>query len=164
MPDRIEIDGAAELEKRLAMFEATIRDLRSFWPSVVPLFIKWMRQQFETEGAFMGTPWAPLTARYAAWKGVHYPGKGLLYAEGDLRRGASLPQRDAGPTHLTLSIGWPKAGENLDPDWHQSGTSKMVARPLLAEHLPPEAQDDLERAATDYVTDNARRFGLLASR
>lgn len=132
----------------------------------MPLFIGWMRQQFESEGAFWGTPWAPLSPGYAAFKSRNYPGKTILIAEGDLRRGASLPQREVTPRTLTLTIDWPKggleqdSGLRWDPAWHHLGRGNLPARPLLADGLPPTAMMELENAVGDYVDEMARRVGL----
>lgn len=46
------------------MVAVGLRDLRGLWPRLVPLFIGFERQQFETEGAAGGEPWAP----FEAWR------------------------------------------------------------------------------------------------
>jgi hypothetical protein len=129
-------------------------DLRPFWPLVVPLFVRWMREQFESEGGWGGDPWAPLTPDYAAWKAEHYPGRSILYATGDMRRAASNPERDATPISLSLTIVDPKI------EFHQGGTDKMVARPVIPAELPFGADVELTEAANGYVRENLRRFGL----
>jgi len=167
MPDSgwdVEFDD--ELKKaQLKAFASLLLDLRPFWPRVVPLFVGWMSQQFETEGVYWGTPWAPLSPEYAARKAITHPGKGLLVADGDLRKGASMPARRATRTSLTLTIRWPKRkgrkGQKLDPGWHQLGTQRMPARPLLGPILPMDAQLELEHAADDYVHEMAERVGLI---
>ena len=165
MADRWDVDVDDErLKSQLRAFASLMLDLRPFWPRVVPLFIGWMREQFETEGAYFGTPWAPLSPAYAARKAVTHPGRGLLVADGDLRRESSAPGRKATPTSLTLTIRWRKSKGRrraLDPRWHQLGTDRMPARPLLSEVLPPDAQLELEQAADEYVTEMAQRVGLI---
>lgn len=128
--------------KRLGLFLA---DLRGFWPLVVPLFIEWMRAQFESEGAFAGQPWAPLSHRYGIWKQTHYPGKPILQLKGELRQAASRPERHATPRTLTLTIHDPKI------EHHQRGTPAMPARPLVFAALPIAAQRQLEDAGRRYV-------------
>lgn len=126
---------------------AMLADLRPFFPKLVPLFIGWMRQQFETSGSFfLGHAWAPLSPRYAAWKATRYPGKGILIREGDLRKAASMPKREMTPTSLVLEIHDPKLG------FHQTGTPHMPARPLLVSgYLPRAAQAEVTHAAEQYV-------------
>lgn len=129
-------------------------DLRPFWPLVVPAFIRWMGQQFESEGGWGGESWAALSPAYAAWKATHYPGKSILYAEGDMRKAASKPQREATPNTLTLTIVDPKI------EFHQGGTDKMPARPVIPDSLPFAADNELTDLANLYVRENLVRFGL----
>ena len=161
MPWEIDTEGADDAERAIQRLIVGLRDLRSFWPSVVPLFIGWMRRQFETQGGYGGQPWAPLSAEYAAWKAARYPGRGILVAEGDLRQAASRPERRVTPSTLTLSIDWAGTkGQPVDLRWHQEGNSDMPARPLLFDQLPLSARIELEDVAEDYVRDLARRLGL----
>lgn len=128
-------------------------DLRGFWPLVVPLFIQWMKRQFDTEGAYASGGWAQLTPEYAAWKALHYPGKGILQATGQLRQAASKPRRVVTPRSLTLIID--DSGPHHGPilRYHQTGTGKMPARPLIFgdENMPAEAREELRQAAILYV-------------
>lgn len=181
MADEITLEGADEYDAKLAKLTELIADLRPFWPLVVPLFIGWIGKQFESEGEFFGQHWAPLTPAYAAWKTENYPGKGILSAEGDLRRAATTPERTVTPQTLVLRIKpYEKTerstrttasgarsrarvgtGKEMDPDWFQSGTGRMPARPLLADALPPEADAQLRETAEIYIHENALKLGLL---
>jgi hypothetical protein len=151
-------------EERLEALVDLMLDLRPFWPRVVPLFVGWMGRQFASEGTYFNTPWAPLSADYAAWKSVRYPGKGILVAEGDLRRGASFPERDAKPQSLTLKVTWPKTIEPgdrpFDPNWHHLGRGNVPARPLLSDDLPLDAQAELDKAFDEYVEEMASAMGF----
>jgi hypothetical protein len=140
----IDVDGndSDAFLNRLAL---GLLDLRPFWPMIVPLFIGWMRSQFETQGAFGGAPWAPLSPNYYAWKQATHPGKGILVLEGDLRQAASNPIRETTPTSLTLRIEDPKVG------YHQTGTARMPARPLIFTALPAVASAQVDYAARQYV-------------
>lgn len=142
------------MQRALLRYVSFMLDLRPFWPRVVPAFIRWMRMQFESEGSYGGSPWAPLSPEYLAWKMVHYPGKSILQAEGDLRQAASRPEREARPLDLVLTIVDPKI------EYHQEGTDNMPARPLIFEHLPPDAVLELEDLAEEYADDMARRAGF----
>jgi len=159
----VDVDDA-EKKAQLRAFASLILDLRPFWPRVVPLFIGWEAEQYASEGAFWGTPWAPLSPEYAARKAITHPGRGLLVADGDLRRGVSEPARRATRTSLTLTIKWRKKGKRrtLDPGWHQFGnTQGMPARPLLGPVLPPSAQLELDRVSEEYIEEMAHRVGLI---
>lgn len=146
----VDFNGTPEQLQKLAVF---LTDLRAFWPRVVPLVTGWWRRQFETEGSFAGHAWSPLSPDYAARKASLYPGKGILQATGALRGAASRPARAQTPTSLTLSIDDPKLG------YHQAGTPRMPARPLVfGEPLPAAATAELQVVAEEYVTDLLRRI------
>lgn len=152
MPYTIDYDDK-DARKHVDRVGALLVDLRPFWPRLVPVFISWMRYQFETEGSFASGGWARLSPNYAAWKAVMYPGKGILIAEGDLRRAASDPKRSVTPTTMTLTIEDPKL------QYHETGTSNMPARPLLfGDPLPRAAVDDLDQAAESFIDDWLRRI------
>lgn len=147
-------------ELALARFGAMIGNLLPFWPKLVPLFIGWMREQFESEGAYGGDPWAPLTPEYAARKAEMYPGKGILVATGELRGAASRPQRVMTPTALILRVDDSGTSHGSVLPFHQAGTTRMPARPLLFERLSAPALAQVERAAEEYVEEALRVSGL----
>lgn len=101
---RAELAGLDEAERRVVILRSALRDLRPFWPRLVPVFVRWMREQFESEGAWGGETWAPLSPAYAARKARRYPGKRILVATGDLRKAASTPRRLVTASTLTLII------------------------------------------------------------
>lgn len=156
------VDGdTADEERRLHAFALAMSDLRPFWPKVVPLFIQWMKRQFESQGIYWtGAAWRPLTPDYAARKSIDHPGRGILVAAGDLRRGASQPLRVATPRSLTLTIEWPKGDGHYDPAWHHLGEGNNPRRPLLSQQLNTEQQMELDEVGREYVNDTARRLGL----
>jgi hypothetical protein len=152
----------AELRRDLERVILLLNDLRPFWALVVPVFNSWMKRQFEGEGAFFGDPWEPLTPEYAAWKSIHYPGKSILSAEGDLRRAATSAKRRTTPHTLILEIEpYTKEGETLEPSWFEDGTARMSRRPLLGfDVLPGEARGELDALAASYVGEMIRRLGM----
>jgi hypothetical protein len=149
----ITIHGDRELAAAVQRFELLMSDLRPFWPLVVPIATSWWKRQFDTQGAFAGRPWTPLTAQYSLIKQRLAPGRGLLVFTGAMRQAASRPQRTATARTLTLTIDDPKI------EYHQEGTSKMPARPVVfGSPLPAVAALELDRAAERYVTDFLRRL------
>lgn len=153
----VEIDGsdAYDASRRMRQLQLVLSDFRPFWPMLVPMFVRWMGQQFASEGAFLnGARWVPLSPTYAAYKAVRYPGRSILYAEGDMRRAASMPQRvENTPTRFTLRIQDPKIG------FHQAGDGVPV-RKVLPARLPRHALDEVHDLADDYVSDVIRRLGF----
>lgn len=66
--------------------------------------------------------WQALSPAYKKWKGKHYPNRGILIASGDMQKSFKATN-----THNSLTI------ENTDKKfaWHQLGTRRMPARPML---------------------------------
>lgn len=141
-----------EALRMLRHLELGLSDLRSFWPMVVPLATGWWREQFETEGAFGGQPWAPLAFSTVARKQRLGLRPNILQATGKLKQAASRPSRSVTARSLTLTI-----PSDVLPH-HQEGTSRMPARPLIFERLPFSAEAELEEAGEEYVRDLLRRF------
>lgn len=169
-----ELEGLAENERALSLLLAGLTDLRPFWPLVVPAFIRWMREQFDSEGDWGGEHWAPLSPDYLAYKMQRYPGKPILQATGELRQAASRPRRRATGQFLELIIddsGYTHGGSRprATAPYHQFGggseeiggeEGRPPRRELIPEILPAEAQTDLHEIAERYVQDLARRVGL----
>lgn len=141
----VEIHGDEAAARAVARIMLGFSDLRPFWPMLVPLFIGWMGQQFATEGGWGGQQWAPLTPAYAAVKGSLHPGRSILIASGELRQAASRPEREAAPRTLTLRIVDSKVG------YHQEGTTRMPARPVIPADLPSVGVREVEAAAEVYA-------------
>lgn len=142
----LDLRGLIENERALKAIAVGLRDLRGLWPRIVPLFIGFERQQFETEGAAGGSPWAPLSAAYAAEKARTHPGRSILIRGGALRGAASRPSRQVTPTTMTLTIDDEKA------PYHQTGTTRMPARPLVPGTMPATFDAAVRVAMDDYVT------------
>jgi hypothetical protein len=150
----VHVTGDEAYQRKLAQLELFLEDLRTFWPLLVPVFIGWMGAQFVSEGGWGGQTWAPLSPGYAAEKSRTHPGRSILIREGNLRRAASEPRREATPRTLTLWIDDPVAA------YHQEGTDDMPARPLIPSPLPAAAHRDIDIAAQEYVSTLVRRIGL----
>ena len=143
-----------DLGRRLRGFAAQLVNLRPFWPIAARIGRGWIKQQLDSEGSWGGDPWEPLSPAYAAWKAVHYPGRPILWAERKLRAAALAPERVATADTLELRINDPKAR------WHQRGTRKMPARPIIPPRLPADALDELRDAFDQWVGDLIDRWGL----
>lgn len=122
-------------------------DLSEFWPLLERSTREWLTAQFDTEGRWGGDPWAPLSGAYAARKARQHPGRGILVATGALRdasiRFTPVKTRDTFRAVIRSPI----------VQYHQSGTSRMPARPIIPRRLPATALAELERLAADYVSD-----------
>lgn len=165
-----DLSGFDKYEQALVRMIAMLRDLRPFWPKLTPLFIEWMAERFETEGGFGGEQWEPLSPNYLARKMMLYPGKGILYASGDLRQAASRPRRIPTPASLTFIIDdsrYTHGGNTARSviDYHQRGTDRMPARPLIPEGwqkglLPEPLFSQVEEVAQEWIEEMTVKLGL----
>lgn len=146
---RVDVD-AGDLQRRLQGFAVEMMDLRPLWPKVATLGRRWFAEQFASQGGFGGTPWAPLTAAYAAYKG----GGSILVLSGRLKRAATSARAVMGASTLELHV------DNPIAKFHEYGTRKMVARPIVPKTIPGGAMSDLERLADNHVNEALTRWGL----
>lgn len=154
MPVSAYTTGGEDYQRRLRGFAAQLVDLRPFWPTAAKIGRGWIKSQMDSQGAWGDEPWAPLTPAYAAWKARKYPGKPILWATRALRAKALSPRRVMGPQFLELIIEDPKAA------YHQEGTSRMPARPIIPERMPATALDELRDAFDKHVDELIHRWGL----
>lgn len=149
MSDQVTFDaiGQDAVLARLKRMRERASDLRPAWRRVGDLIARYQRVRFRTEGAFPGTPrWAPLTPEYAAWKLATYGPKPILQREGDLIRSLTSRPMDIeryGPRSAEYGTSVPYA------HWHQTGTSRMVARPPLA--TSPALAREIGRLLGDHI-------------
>lgn len=133
---KLELQGSgfAPLALMLDRFSENVVDGRDIFDAMADAFASTQEQNFKSSGAVYGG-WAPLSPRYAAWKAAAYPGAPILTREGHLRR--SLTQRplgveDIAARRMVIGTDISYAG------YHQKGTSKMPARPMIN---PPTGQE-----------------------
>lgn len=162
------------LASSLSAMQAVLGDLRPFWPQARTLFGEWMNRQFDSEGAWGGDPWAPLTPNYAANKMARYPGRSTLVATRALHDAAIAPRIVESGFH-TLSLAIDDAPIRASrPDYaghaqrdvavasfHQDGTRHMPRRPLIPDEWPAEAEDELREKLEVYLVRMAARLGLI---
>ena len=146
--------GIAATARSVRSLQREIGDLRPFWPRMRPVVSRWMTQQFQTQGAWGGSRWAALTPRYGAWKAAHYPGQPILVRTGNLQRQATRP-RIRGERDMMVVTLWARVAS-----FHQHGTSRMVARPIIPAAWPAQASKEFRDAIRGYIADRIRRSGL----
>lgn len=78
------IMGDVVLARALSRFGDGVRDFSPVWEQIRNDFVRIGEEQFGTEGARSGQPWAPLSPTYAAWKEKHFPGRPILRLSGAL--------------------------------------------------------------------------------
>lgn len=109
----------AQLQKMLHEFEDWRPELTAAGDYLINLY---QNPVFETEGGIFGARWQPLSAAYAIRKATTYPGRGILEASGDLRRGY---RKNVYASLLELINDDPKA------ELHQEGKGRLPVRLIM---------------------------------
>jgi len=155
---QVNLNGADELDDGLLRLVAKLRDLRTTWPLVATVFHKSMRQQFSSQGAYGSGSWAPLSPAYGAWKERKHPGLPIMELSG--RLGDSLMDAFGNAdstyeaTEDTLRIGT----KTPYARFHQYGTGRMPARPLIA--LTEADKAEIVKIVRDSFANEATELGF----
>jgi phage gpG-like protein len=129
------IAGDNVLLRELRGWQIRAVDARPAFELMADAFGDAETRQFDSEGAYGSGGWAPLSPSYAAWKDRHYPGKPILERSGALRH--ALTQRPFGIEHIQNHFAEFGIAANASTgpyygQFHQEGTDKMPARPVVA--------------------------------
>lgn len=121
-----ETAGAEAMLKSILAGAADMRPL--FHEVVEPYFYGVMEDRFDGEGR--PEAWQQLSAKYAAWKAVHFPGRRILEREGLLKEGLTqypgrYQIRRMGAREFMIGTNHPAA------QFHQYGTSRMPKREII---------------------------------
>jgi len=152
---RVTIMGEEVVARALSRFGEGIKDFRPAWEQIQINFAEIEEQQFATQGARGGTPWAPLSPNYAAWKEKYFPGLPILQLTrtmwGQFAVGTGMIA-DIMPMYMRLA-------PTLDyPLYHQRGTAHMPARRVV--QLTEEDKRGWMKILHNYVYDKAREAHL----
>lgn len=117
--------------------------------SLIPLWELFGKEFYAEETSlFNRAPWVPLSPAYAKRKAEQFGDKPLLRVTDDLLR-SFTQQGAAGNVHQISPLSAVFGSNDFKAIFHQAGTSRMPARPPLAE-------PDLDRYATiagEYVAE-----------
>lgn len=118
-----------EITLRFPKWAARLEDLRRFWSDFfAPQFFIDIQRNFNTEGSFVGG-WRALSPRYARWKLAHYGNKPILVRTGAMKRSFTV----GGPGNVLRA--WKLRailGSSIQrAGFHQTGTARMPARPIV---------------------------------
>ena len=139
--------GGPVFHRRFTRFVSELTDLSPVLEQIADMLDESGERAFATSGASSGGRWAALSSRYAAWKARHYPGQPILVATGALR--ASMGNvRIVGPRRLEWGTDDRKA------KYHQAGTSKMPARPII--RLTSKERTLMTKLVHAYLLESAR--------
>jgi phage gpG-like protein len=128
--------GAEPFMSRLHRWEENIGDATPAFEAMAQYQVKTVNaRQFKEEGTVETGKWAPLSKDYGRWKARVRPGRKLLVFDGDLKRSMTVPGKGiyiVRSNSMTVGTSVPYA------IYHQKGTPKMPARPLIGS---PRKQD-----------------------
>lgn len=120
---RVEIKGDKKAIEQLRKMIHAFDDWKPELTEVGNYLTKFYQDPvFETEGGIFGARWQPLSPAYAIRKATTYPGRGILEAKGDLRKGY---EKRVFANLLEIVNKDPKAA------WFQDGTRRMPPRILI---------------------------------
>lgn len=153
---QIDVTGMAEMVRAVGDFAEGMTDFSEVWPDVRDEFFAIEREQFESEGAQGdAAAWQPLSPHYAAWKDRNFGGMPILQRTGALMASLAGDAANVDMQSDSLTIGSSVAYAI----YHQEGTSRMPARPVI--DLTLANQTRLSRIIRDFALKRAR--DLLAA-
>lgn len=119
----INVTGLDQAQNKLSQLQGI---LTSFAPELQAvgdyLLDFYTNEVYDTQGGTYGSGWAPLSPAYAIQKAKLYPSGTILIASGHMRASNTL---SVGDTSALIENTTDYAG------YHQDGTPKMPARPLM---------------------------------
>ena len=135
---KIELSGIREARRELERLDERISNYAPFWRSVaIPLIKRQISETFDQEGP----GWSPLSD--STLKSRLYPGLPILQQTGALRSSlVDNPIIRISQNQLTFG------SNNPYIQYHEQGTVKMPARPILS----PSVRSIMESIRRQYVT------------
>jgi len=128
--------GEKQLNRFFDDFALGITNFKIPFSNISKDFYATQKQVFQREGAIEGRKaWAPLSSKYAEWKGANFPSRKILELSGDLKK-ASTTQNAKGSvfkltnTLLEMGVNLNVGGWNL-AELHQFGTKNMPQRKVI---------------------------------
>lgn len=141
----ISISGLGETRERLLKLGRSVSDLRPVMGDIGQYLAKFFSSEvFASRGGVIGEPWAPLSARYAAYKARRYAGRQPLVRTGTMQRsfkythGAQFARVTNGASYF---------------DYHQLGTRRMPQRMMM------KVDDTREREITRMIEQYVKTEG-----
>lgn len=145
----LEMDTSG-LEYQLRGMESALRNLKPVWAQVRDVLIDFIKQHFNTEGSYAGTPWVPLSPAYAAYKARKAPGKTILRFRDRLY--GSLTKRGSEEQVFRMGENWMEWGTAVPyARPHQTGSLSVQNRPPKRVVLPPLTKNEGERIADIFL-------------
>lgn len=137
----ISIEGSEQATYMLRGIEQGINDLRPIWKDVDTIFRAFMRQIFQSEGAYGGSKWRALNPAYAARKARQWGARPILQASGALMS-SFVSASDADHVYRVGPTFGEFGSRKRYAKAHQYGfpPHKLPARPMLRKFTKSEGE------------------------
>jgi hypothetical protein len=147
--------GDVVLARGISRYGDAVRDYSPVWDQIRNDFHRIEGEQFDSQGARGGNPWAPLSTSYEAWKQKHFPGMPILQLTGmmwgEFGVGVGM-QTTIEPMKLTMTPSMQRA------IYHQQGTRTMPQRKVV--DLTEEDKMGWMKMIHNYIYDKAKEAHL----
>ena len=128
---KLSVLGEMQLDRALQGRIKAASDLSPAFEKINDDYEEMEQQAFAHQGGYEGNPaWQPLSAKYAAWKAKHFPGKGILVRSGALLTsltGGAGSVRTIEPLKMTIG-GTVRVGRWDLGALHQTGTRRGMPK------------------------------------
>lgn len=131
---KVEVEGFEAVSLRLDGMNARLADLTPAWDEVHQVFLRFEQELFNSEGAYVGERWRPLSPRYAAEKLRKYGDLPILRVTGELMRSFTEPEHES-HVYRPTSTGVEMGSRDFKARYHQTGT--LMKRKAIIERWKP---------------------------
>lgn len=153
-----EVAGDKQIARGFSRFADDIKDLSPAFREIAKSFRDIMRKQFDSEGSYGGSSWAPLNPTYAEWKAANFGGKPILQLTGAMME--SLVDKTGSTIEEISKLSMVLGSKLPYPKFHQTSTRYMPARPVIK--LTEENKRTWMRILQRYLVKEAKKeFGGL---
>ena|SRR3989304_4638249 len=149
-----QIMGDVVLSRGLSRWGENIQNFTEVWVQIQDDFFQIESEQFSSQGARSGMPWAPLSLNYNAWKQRYYPGQPILQLTGELANemtGGLISEITEKSLRMYPTL--PRAA------YHQRGNPRLPARPVV--QLTEDDKMRWMKLIHRFVYEKAREEGLV---
>jgi phage gpG-like protein len=139
---RVDITGLDKTNATLDKLSGIINNLEPELVDVGTWLMGFLQVDvFDTEGGAISAPWQALSSPYSFYKSKNYPGRAILEASGEMRKGYAL-MTTTQYAIVENTVEYAK--------YHQSGTSRLPQRMLV------NVTDELKRTVGQKFADHLK--------
>ena len=145
-----------ETVNALRRIQSRLRDLRPAWRSMLKYLRRATEATFASQGSRIGSAWAPLSAEYARWKAVEYPGQPILRASDAMFE--SLVKRTGDSVIEVERQAMSYGTRDRKAKFHHAGTRRMPRRRFLG--VTEEDRREIKKLVRAHLENQSRASGF----